>query len=148
MFSISERIELDYPLDTNVLRVSASEWRRRYLRVLRVRDLIKEPLTVSEFLDRPLLERSRWLITAKDVHTGTVRRYYPGTARNINLVGSLQLALYEPDGTMPAKFLTKPFGATYEERMILARLAKSFEPQTPRGLLLRVTSHELKLKRW
>ncbi|MEO9594111.1 MAG: hypothetical protein ABJG45_21230, partial [Rhodopirellula bahusiensis] len=99
MFKPDTEIELTYPDSTLV--ESNTTFRRRYLQIREVRDLIADPITPEEYLRRPLTQRSRYLLTAYDKESKSWRQFYVGSSKEHLTDGRLRIALYEKGGTSP-----------------------------------------------
>ncbi len=67
MFQSGQQIELVYPVNTDIVFIENATRRVRNLYVHRIRDLVAEPLTPAEYLRRPYVARSRWLILASEL---------------------------------------------------------------------------------
>ena len=68
-------IHTAYPFTTHVSQMNLT-WEPRRFRVLGVRDLVTDPLTVQEYLARPMTRRSRYLIRVRDLDRGVCRSVY------------------------------------------------------------------------
>jgi hypothetical protein len=66
MFSPGTEIALVYPTQTHVLQIDNSPRKTQEIYVHRVRDLIEQPLTPNEYLRRPYVARSRWLVLGSE----------------------------------------------------------------------------------
>ena len=119
---------IHYPTSTVV--ESNGIWRPRRIRVLAVRDLVAEPLSVDEYLRRPLVQRSRYLVRAWDYGRRNVRNFYLGTCREYACDTDLWLARLSEDGATP-ELLTRGFRATRKERIQLARTVNRFVRDLP-----------------
>lgn len=144
MFEPGSKIELVYPTITHVLRVYSAPCKLRQLYVHRVRDLVAEPLTVAEFMRRPYVARSRWLILASEWAGEPPRQFYVGSSDNYRAPGMLRLALYEPGQDRPASLLGRQFEPTVADRRALLKLAMR-EADKHEGFELRITAVDLKL---
>ena len=76
MLTPRQVITLTYPTST-LVQSAQPIYRPRQIRVVSVRDLVAEPLTIAEYLYRPLVRRGRYLVTAWDYATRSVRQFYP-----------------------------------------------------------------------
>lgn len=85
----------------------------RRFRVERARDLVAKPLTAKEFLRRPFIPRSRWLISGYDVNSNLARTFYVGKE------SLLKLALCESGEKWPTRSIGRPFGPDGRDRMVL-----------------------------
>src|SRR6056297_3439724 len=76
-----DEIELHYPVSTHVRHIHEAPQRLRNFRIRTVRDLLREPLLPHEFLRRPYVARSRWLISVTDLDdkTHSFKQIYLGS---------------------------------------------------------------------
>jgi hypothetical protein len=120
MIEPGQTIELTYPDCTLVEALAKFE--RRRIRVHRVRDLVAEPLTPAEYLRRPKQRRSRWLVFGYDLDRCVWRKFYVGSSREYERPGVLRVGIYRPGETVPADLISREFGPTARERLVLARV--------------------------
>jgi hypothetical protein len=120
MIEPGQTIELTYP-DCTLVEALANFERRR-IRVHSIRDLVAEPLTPTEYLRRPKQRRSRWLVLGYDLDRFAWRKFYVGSALEYQRPGVLRVGLYRPGETSPADLISREFGPTARERLILARV--------------------------
>jgi hypothetical protein len=113
-------LTLHYPRTTHVRFEDAAEYYKRTLRVLSIRDLVHEPLTPEEFLRRPFVRRSRYLILGHE--SGQFRRFYLGCAAEYRAPSQLRIALYEPGKIKPIDLLSRPIGPNVQDRKYLSKL--------------------------
>ena len=59
---IDTYLSLTYPRTTHVSFTDSAELLRREFRLLKIRDLVKQPLTIEDFMRRPFNRRSRYLL--------------------------------------------------------------------------------------
>lgn len=144
MFEPGQQIELVYPTITNILHIDKAPRRLRQLYVHRTRDLVREPLTPSEYLRRPYIARSRWLILASEKAAEPPKQFYPGSSDNFRSPGTLWLAIYKPGETKPARLLGKQIEPTPKDRRLLMRLIHEAEG-VHEGYELRIIAHDLRL---
>jgi hypothetical protein len=137
-------IDLTYPDSTIVDRIATL--RRRRIQVVRLRDLIAEPLTPAEFMRRPLIHRSRWLITGFDLDSGKFRQFYLGSSTEYRSPGNLCVALYEPDSTRPSYRIARPFGPSRAERITLAKALAVWTQLDLDDLQLRIIADDLSIR--
>lgn len=119
MFEPGACLEFRYPI-FNRCEAHLREFRQRQVKVLRVRDLVRDPLTTEEFLRRPYVIRSRWLVDG--VENGRYRKFYLGASPEFAAPSELRLGLYEPFADRPSKILIRPVLPTIEDRRALVRL--------------------------
>ena len=139
MFKKLEQLLLHYPHTTLV----GTQWqfRRRRLEVVSVRDLLTEPLTPAEFMRRPLVHRGRWLVKARDLEQQQVKQFYLAATREFWRPTGLRAGLYWPcaEGDGPAELLTRRFGTTPRERIVLANALAQLQQIDWQGFDLRIT---------
>ena len=145
MITPGSRIELTYPDSTLVDSLANLVLRR--IHVYRVRDLLSEPLTPEEFLRRPYIRRSRWLISGYDLDRGRFRQFYLGNSAEHRAPGLLKVGLYEPGASRPTWPFPRPFGPTRAERKLLADSLLACADKDLADLQLRVYSDDLRLHR-
>lgn len=143
MIEPGSKIELSYPDSTLVDSIARLVKRR--IHVYRVRDLLAEPLTPDEFLRRPFVRRSRWLISGYDLDRGRFRQFYLGNSAEHEAPGLLKVGLYEPGAKRPKRALPRPFGPTPEERQLLVDVLKECARKGPTHLQIRIYSDDLRL---
>ena len=114
-------LELSYPVNRHVLRFDPTRVKRREVLITSIRDLVADPLKPDEFLRRPFLLRSRWLIRAYEPRIMQYRQFYIGTSLEFHAPQQLHLALYEPGSKRPAKLLFRDIAPTLEDRRALVR---------------------------
>jgi hypothetical protein len=112
---------ISYPMSTHVGSVNLERVERREIVVHHVRDLVANPLSVGEFMRRPYLLRSRWLIKAYEPDRNQFRQFYLGSSLEWKSPAVLRVGLYEPDSTRPVKVFGRGFEATPEDRAVLIR---------------------------
>jgi hypothetical protein len=145
MIAPGSKIELTYP-DSTVVDSLATLSRRRIC-VYRVRDLVAEPLTPEEFLRRPFIRRSRWLISGYDLDLQRRRQFYLGNSAEHRAPGVLKLALYEPGQTKPRWSLSRDFGPTRRERQLLIDSLAEIAKRGGTGMQLRIYCDDLRIHR-
>lgn len=112
-----------YPSTTRV--ESKFTWHLRRFRIRAARDLVEHPLTIREYLRRPLVRRSRWLLTVTDIDRGTLRQVYLGNMREHWIDAPLRVGIYRGDRTTPAELLSKSFAPTVADRIQLAHILRT-----------------------
>jgi hypothetical protein len=145
MFGRGERIEFSYPIENNI--ASPPLFSRRRIQVVRSRDLVSHPLTPSEFLRRPFVRRSRWLLTGIELDTGEWRNFYLGATREFRAPGTLRIGLYLPDESFPRKIISRGFEDCPAERRKLVKLLWMLADQEPEqaDLEIRILADDLRL---
>ena len=122
MFERGTQLELPYPVHTSISLIDKAAIRPRNLIVHQCRDLLTQPLTWQEFIRRPYIHRSRWLIRAWDIDLREWRQFYLGTSPRFRSPGILRLALYYPGETKPTTWLGQQFEPTAVDRKRMIRL--------------------------
>jgi len=140
---IGNTVELHYPTCTSVLAATEKRWKRREIQVQQIRDLVEHPLTLEEFLRRPFIYRSRYLLQA--VEHGQRKQFYLGTAREFFSCGQLRLGLYLPDGRRPTELLSRPFENTPYDRRLLYRAVLELAQYDFGQKQLRVLADDLRI---
>ncbi len=121
MLSPGDRIELVYPTHTHVRLVDHCSRQIRPITIRSVRDLVADPLTPTEYMRRPYVARSRWLVSAFDESKRTFRQFYLGSSDQFRSPGVLRLAIYHPGATRPHRIITDGFEPTVRDRRLLVR---------------------------
>ena len=140
MLSPGEQVTLTYPDCTLV--ESLARLRRRRIIVKHVRDLVADPLTPAEYLRRPLVRRSRWLITGFDQDRQSWRQFYLGSTREYASPGFLRAAVYRVGESQPFDLISRPFGPSKLERRVLARVIDRYQSARLGRLTLRVLADD------
>ncbi len=113
--------------------------------VKRTRDLVAEPLTISDYLRRPLIHRGRWLIVGTDTATGQIRQFYLSTTREQYRPLPLRIGIYEAGAKRPTKILFRPFEPTVRDRILLSRLVGRLNEDGTDEASLRIFADDLKI---
>lgn len=114
-------VEISYPHSTHVRFWRPEDCRKREIVIHTVRDLVTDPLTVAEFMRRPFLLRSRWLVRAFEPKIRQWRQFYMGSSREFASSGALRVGLFEPEATTPTWLYGPSFEPTSEGRRDLIR---------------------------
>jgi len=145
MFESGTYLEISYPVSTHVRHLPEVPRRVRKITVRHARDLVRYPLTVNEFLRRPFVARSRWLISAWDNDIRQFRQFYLGSTDEFFAPGRLRLALYEPDGFVPKQIICREFQPTVVDRRNLIRLVRDWNQADHEGLVLRILADDFRV---
>ncbi|TWT65660.1 hypothetical protein [Crateriforma conspicua] len=116
-----DRLSLSYPLHTDIRHIEASGFRRRHIEVRRIRDLVQQPLLPMEFLRRPLVARSRWLISGIDCETSHWRNFYLGSSEEFAAPRALRIAIVCPYTERIEHFVSDQYDQTGADYRELAR---------------------------
>lgn len=143
MIEPGQTIELTYPDCT--LIDALPKFRERRLQVHSIRDLVREPLAITEYLRRPMLARSRWLLQCWDIDRRAWRKFYLGSSREHQRPGMLRVGLYRPGETKPVELVSRSFGPTRTERRVLAKVLADWHHADLGSLRLRVLADDLGL---
>jgi hypothetical protein len=114
-------ITLHYPTTTHVRHTFDAAVKRRRIMIESIRDLVQDPLTMAEFLERPYVRRSRLLASAIDCDTGERRKFYLGNCAESFVPSQLKVGLYDPGATRPSEILFRPIEPTVHDRQLLIR---------------------------
>ena len=127
--------------------MSQPEYFPRQFDVVKVRDLVENPLTPVEYFRRPLTVRGRWLVTGFDHHLQQFRNFYPANSLEYERDCQLRIGLYEIDGKKPLEVVSRSFENSVAERIMLARTIKKWNTDDLRlhGLRLGVFADDLKI---
>lgn len=125
-FDPGTEVEISYPESTHVHHWRPDRVQRREIVIHGVRDLVTDPLTVAEFMRRPFLLRSRWLVRAFEPRRNHWRQFYLGSTREFALPGLLRVGLFEPGADRPTWLHDRQFGATVADRRALVELLKQW----------------------
>lgn len=145
MFDPKDEIELPYPTIRDVHLIDTAAALPRNLVVRRVRDLCRQPLTPAEFMRRPYINRSRWLITAHDADIREFRQFYLGSSPRFRSPGCLRIAL-ERDGHR--QLIARQFEPTIRDRRVMMRMIQRISDQSPDLVqFLRIIADDMRLVR-
>jgi hypothetical protein len=111
-------IETAYPFTTHVC-VEFPNWQPRRFEFLCVRDLVTDPLSVAEFLRRPMTRRSRYLIRVRDLDRGVCRSVYQRSMADWFRETPLRVGVYH--GCELQELLKTNYGPTIPDRQRLVR---------------------------
>lgn len=136
MLETGKTLRLTYPQSTHLLATVKTR-RVRTLTVHKVVDLVTNPLTVDEFLNRPFIRRSRFRIRAFDHTKRKHRQFYLGSSVEFSAPGNLRIALYRPDKATPHQILFREFAPTPDDRRMMIRLLRR-GIDIPEGMQLRI----------
>lgn len=141
MLTPRQVLTLTYPTST-LVQTSEPLYRPRKIRVMSVRDLVAEPLTIDEYLYRPLIRRGRYLVTAWDYATRSMRQFYPANSLEFARDCHLRIGAYYPGSTRPDKILSRGYANTVSDRIALAKALQEFR-RLPNPHLIRVFADDL-----
>jgi hypothetical protein len=116
MFRVGGIVSFHYPTKTNCHEIDRSPVRLRRVEVVEVRDLVRQPITIIEFLERPLLCRSRYLIDGIDLENGERRQFYAGSSVEFRSSGLLRIGLYMHGRQRPTEVVSRGFEPTVADR--------------------------------
>lgn len=135
-------IQTHYPRTTH-LAAGSIRWERRIFRVLGIRDLVKDPLTIDEFIRRPMTRRSRYLINVFDLQKNRYRSIYQRSMLEWYRETPLRVGIYE--GPKLIDITTHNWGPTLADRRGLARFLGKFEGVNMGELRIGIFSDDLEL---
>lgn len=145
MLTPGQKIEISYPESTLIDAVT--RLRRRRIHVKTVRDLVADPLKPEEFLRRPFIRRSRWLISGIDLDTQQRRQFYLGSSKEYKRPGILRVGLYAPGDSRPRLPFPFWFSETRRDRMMLAIAIEAWMSRDLADLSLRVFVDDFRIIR-
>lgn len=120
----NQRIQLHYPSNTIVGRVSM--YQPRHLITRSIRDLASDPLTIEEYFRRPFIARGRWLVRAYDLDQSCTRQFYLANSIEYLSHSPLRIGIYEQGNPRPLEIVSRGFQNTPRDRILLARTLKRF----------------------
>ncbi|QDT07960.1 hypothetical protein K227x_63900 [Rubripirellula lacrimiformis] len=138
-------LEFSYPINRHVRLFEVVPRRLRKIEVKRVRDLVREPLTINEFARRPYVMRSRWLIAGIDLDVGQWRQFYLGSSDEFRAPGNLRIALYRPGDTCPTEILGREFLPTVFDRRVMLRLIRRWNDRDLGQMDLRIVCDNFRI---
>jgi hypothetical protein len=103
----------------------------------------REPLTIEEYLQRPFIRRSRYLLVGKEL--GRWKQFYLGSTQEYYSTGQLRLGLYGPDDLLPRHLVSRPFDNTPEDRKRLYNAVADWSKLDFGQLNLRVFADDLRI---
>lgn len=142
---IGDELCIDYPKTTDLRIYRSSPLSQRRLIVHSIRDLVRDPLSVDEFLRRPYILRSRYLIRGVDSVTGQYRQFYLGSSEQFRSAGVLRIGLYLPDANRADRLLARGFQPTLKDRAMLATLLREWQAMDFGDSTLRIFADDLRL---
>ena len=122
MIEVGDVIDFRYPVTTHV-RIENPLFMVRAVKVVTIRDLVSQPLTFEEFLRRPFVRRSRWLVGGIDLESKLFRQFYLGCSPEYNAPSQLRIGGYDEYKRRPTKIYYRGFEPTLDDRKKLAKLA-------------------------
>lgn len=143
MIEVGDQLQLRYPVRTHVRFWTESPTQQRDLTIVSVRDLVREPLTAAEFLRRPFVARSRYLIRAREGFDW--RQFYLGSSVEFRSPSTMRLAIFDPDEPKKLKRICREFQPTVEDRAIMVRLIKLWESEDHGDFELKIVCDDLRL---
>jgi len=146
MLSLGETVTIHYPTTTQVGFFDRVQKKPRQIVVRSIRDLVREPLTPEEFLRRPFIRRSRWLVRAFEIEHKRFRQFYLGSSLEFEAPCQLRIALFDPHEPFPKKLLFRPIEPTMQDRKLLARALLKWRDKDFGGLQLGIYSDDLRLR--
>lgn len=143
MFQVGTILEIDYPVSNRI--GAKTEFTRRSIRIDRVRDLLEDPLSVEEYLRRPFVRRSRWLVAGLDRRLGFRRCFYLGSSRQLWTESGLRVGLYEPGMSRPFWIIGPLFRPTMEDQQALCKSLQVWKECDMGELQMRIYCDDLKV---
>lgn len=109
-----------YP-DSTIVQTEP-KYRLRHIEVRYWRDLTKSPLSIDEYLRRPLIHRGRMLAAARDLQTNQHRRFYLASSRENFVPSLMRVGVFDPITRKLLDIISRGFHPTRKDRLHLARL--------------------------
>jgi hypothetical protein len=126
-FDRGMEVAINYPVSTHVRFFRPDQMRRREVVIHAARDLVTDPLTIAEFMRRPFLLRSRYLVKAYEPEIRQWRQFYWGSTREYAAPGILRVGLYEPGAEKASWVYDRAFLPTPEDRRELIKSLRQWE---------------------
>jgi len=139
---IDTYLSLTYPRTTHVSFYGSAEFVRREFRLLKIRDLVREPLTIEDFLRRPYNRRSRYLLLG--VERTNYRQFYLGCSDEFYCESQLRLGVYGSE-PRPLEIIGRGFYDDPRERKLMIRLLERWYGKNFNGRELRVFADDFRL---
>ena len=117
-------MELQYATGANVER--KLKFNRRSLMVQRCRDLLREPLEIERFIQRPFLRRGRYVLEAVDLRLDEKRLFYLSNSKEFWSDSLLKVGVYDDSGKL-IDVIGQPAGNTFFERLRMVTEIRSFQ---------------------
>ena len=143
MVSPGQRLEISYPVCNTILRFS--DYQRRRVEVRDVRDMVATPLLPAEFMRRPYVRRSRYMISAVEMDTGRLRKFYLGASREFLSPSVLRIGLYASGDCRPYRLIGPEFESTVQHRRQMVKLLKLLNQQDLGDLYIGIVATDLRL---
>jgi hypothetical protein len=140
MIEVGQIVEFRYPITTHV-RIEQPLFEVRSVEVFRVRDLVEHPLTFQEYLRRPFVRRSRWMIGGVDLDSKQFRQFYLGCSPEYRAPSQLRIGRYDAERCRPKEIYYRGFEPTISDRKQLVKLALMLQYRSE----LRIFADDLRL---
>ncbi len=135
-------IHTAYPFTTHVASPNLA-WEPRRFRVLGVRDLVTDPLSVAEFLRRPMTRRSRYLIRVRDLDKGVCRSVYQRSMADWFRETPLRVGVFHEKKLI--EIISTNWGPNVRDRLGLIEFLHSFDGYDMGEFRLGVFSDDLEV---
>lgn len=149
MFTVDQHLVLTYPIRNRVTRnPRRREYRERPIRITKIRDLLAQPMTPKEFLDRPLVQRGRILLRAYDYSINLHRYFYPAASKDYYSESALRVALYREQCLGQWRFhelVSDPFLPNWLHIQELSRLLHKYGRMNLGKYALRILCDDLRI---
>jgi hypothetical protein len=139
---IDTYLSLTYPRTTHVSFTDSAELLRREFRLLKIRDLVKQPLTIEDFMRRPFNRRSRYLLLG--VERTSYRQFYAGCSAEFYCESQLRLGIYGSE-PRPLEIVGRGFYDDPRERKLMMRLLERWQGKSFGDRELRVFADDFRL---
>lgn len=125
MLQLQRNVEINYPICTHI-DAPQLQFRPRSIRPYRIRDLVKNPLTIREYLARPYTRRGRYLALSKDLTTGTLKQFYLSSTEEHWRDTPLRLCLFNDTTGKIDCLMPHLYGSTKRDRLVLSKVVIEF----------------------
>lgn len=117
-------LETAYPYTTHV-SAPWPVWEPRRFRVLGIRDLVLQPLTIDELIRRPMTRRSRYLIRVFDLDRQVYRSVYHRSMQDYYRETPLRVGVFY--GPKLVELMTTNWGPTIADRRGLIKFLGRYQ---------------------
>lgn len=138
-------IVIHYPDTTDVRYPMRHTAGPREIVIRSIRDMVQQPLTIQEFLRRPWVHRSRWLVRAWEPERGQYRQFYLGCTAEFAGPTQLRVAYFDPVLWRPTRVLYRGINPTVADRRLLARTLQKWVGKEVEEMPIRIYADDMRL---
>jgi hypothetical protein len=131
---IGGELSFRYPRNTHVKLFDSVTADQRRVLIRGVRDMVQQPLTVAEFIRRPFVARSRYMIYAFEPDRRLFRQFYLGTSPDFLAPGIVRLGDRRPLGRGRMQLLSRGYEPSVVDRQAFLRLLQTWPEHQLRQL--------------